>query len=42
MSTDWIKVFKLAPHAVLMVVKEPARGGACRAVRRPLSSLWGC
>lgn len=30
MSADWIKVFKLAPHAVLMAVNEAGRGGACR------------
>lgn len=30
MSADWIKVFKLAPHAVLLAVNEAGRGGACR------------
>lgn len=29
MSADWIKVFKVAPHAVLMAVNEAGRGGAC-------------
>lgn len=30
MSTHWVKVFKLAPHAVLLAVNEAARGGVCR------------
>lgn len=29
MSADWIKVFKLSPHAVLLAVNEAGRGGAC-------------
>jgi len=31
--SDWIKVFKVAPHAVLMAVNEAARGVDCCAVR---------